>query len=46
MIVAMSVEEQKGSGHVLLCLGTQSKNVLKSEVVVYVLDPRLEFEVI
>jgi|TARA_B110000285_G_scaffold234314_1_gene310813 hypothetical protein len=46
MIVAMSVEEQKGSKNLILCLGTQSKNVKKSEVVVYVLDPRLEFEVI
>jgi len=46
MIVAMSVEEQKGSKNLILCLGTQSKNVKKSEVVAYVLDPRLEFEVI
>jgi hypothetical protein len=46
MIVAMSAEEHKGSGNLLLCLGTQSKNVKKSEVVVYILDPNLEFEVL
>lgn len=52
----MSIEEHKIPGNLVLCLGTQSKHVenggigmesmQKSEVVVYQLDPKLEFEVI
>ena len=34
------------SGNLILCLGTQSKHMKKSEVVVYILDPKLEFEVV
>lgn len=30
----------------ILCLGTQSNNIKKSEVIVYELDPKLEFEVL
>ena len=46
MIVQMSIEEHKMSGNLILCLGTQSKHMKKSEVVVYILDPKLEFEVV
>ena len=47
MIVQMVVEEHKLSGgNVLLCLGTQSKSDSQSQVVVYQLDPKLDFEVI
>jgi hypothetical protein len=52
----MSIEEHNIPGTLVLCLGTQSKHVenggigmesmQKSEVVVYQLDPKLEFEVI
>jgi hypothetical protein len=45
MIVQMSVEEQKNSGNLILCLGTQNKSSnKKSEVVVFILDPKLEYE--
>ena len=45
MIVQMSVEEHKNSGNLILCLGTQNKNSnKKSEVVVFILDPKLEYE--
>jgi hypothetical protein len=41
----MSIEEQKNSGNLILCLGTQNKTSnKKSEVVCYILDPRLEYE--
>ena len=47
MIVQMVVEEHRRSGgNVLLCLGTQSKSDSQSQVVVYQLDPKLDFEVI
>ena len=46
MIVQMTVEEHKLSGNILLCLGTQSKMDMVSEVVAYLLHPKLEFEVI
>ena len=46
MIVSMSVEEHKGSNNLIICLGTQSKRKDKSEVVVFIVDPRLEFEVL
>jgi len=47
MIVSMSIEKLKGSdNHLILCLGTQSKKKDKSEVVVFILDPYLEFEVL
>ena len=46
MIVQMSLEKHKVSSNVLLCVGTQSKNMKKSEVVVFILDPKFEFEVI
>ena len=45
MIVQMSIEEQKNSGNLILCLGTQNKTSnKKSEVVCYILDPKLEYE--
>jgi hypothetical protein len=46
MIVSMSVEEHKGSNNLIICVGTQSKRKDKSEVVVFIVDPRLEFEVL
>jgi len=55
MIVALSFEKHKSSNSLLLCLGTQSKLTFKkkngdtahcSEIVVYKLDPRLEYEVL
>jgi hypothetical protein len=43
----MSIEQHKSSGLLILCLGTQNKqSPKKSEVVSYLLDPKLEFEVI
>ena len=35
-----------GSNNLIVCLGTQSKLKDKSEVVVFILDPKLEFEVL
>ena len=47
MIVQMAVEEHKLSGgNMLLCLGTQAKSASQSQVVVYILDPKLDFEVL
>jgi hypothetical protein len=47
MIVQMSIDEHKSSGNLILCLGTQNKSSnKKSEVIAYILDPRLEFEVL
>ena len=43
----MSIEEHKNSANLILCLGTQNKSSnKKSEVIVYILDPKLEFEVL
>lgn len=46
MIVSMTVERHKGSSNLIVCLGTQSKKKDKSEVVVFILDPKLEFEIV
>lgn len=55
MIVTLSLEKHKISNNLMLCLGTQSKMTFKkkngdtaqfSEIVVYKVDPNLEYEVI
>jgi hypothetical protein len=40
MIVSMTIEKHKGSNNLILCMGTQSKQVGKSEIVAIILDPR------
>lgn len=42
----MCIEKHKMTGLLLLCLGTKSRNPLKSEIVAYKMDPKLEFEVV
>ena len=46
MIISMTVEEHKGSSNFIVCVGTQSKKKDKSEVLAFILDPKLEFEVV
>ena len=46
MIVSMAIEQHKGGSNVIVCAGTQSKKKDRSEVVAYILDPKLEFEVL
>jgi len=46
MIVSMTIEEHKGGSNLIVCAGTQSKRKDKSEVVVFIVDPKLEFEVL
>lgn len=55
IMVALSIEKHKISNNLMLCLGTQSKRTFKkkngdtanfSEIVVYQLDPKLEYEVV
>ena len=46
MIVSLTVEQHKGSSNLIVCAGTQSKRKDKSEVAVFILDPKLEFEVL
>jgi hypothetical protein len=46
MIISLTVEQHKGSNNIIVCAGTQSKKKEKSEVAVFILDPRLDFEVL
>ena len=47
MIMGVSCDEYKGQeGKLMLCVSTKSDKYMRSEVLAYVLDPKLDFEVV
>lgn len=46
MMVSMTIENRKGDNNLIVVVGTQSKKKDRSEVVAFILDPKLEFEVL